>query len=173
MFGWKHMSLVLMVGGVLAGCTESGDGYRELGEVDDVTNTAPPEHHHHHESGPHGGHILEFGEYHGEITMDESRVVSVYVLGDDAETAVPLAEASAVLHLHQGEEELEIDLVAAPLEGEGDGMSSRFQSAAAALPDSVKDLEGIHGEVVLKTGDKSFTAKVEHDHGHDDHGHDH
>jgi len=154
----------------LVGCTGGDDSYKPLTEADDVENTHVDDHHHHdHASGPNGGHILEFGDYHGEITMGEDRVVSVYVLGDDAKTAVPVADGSVTLKLTVGEETQEIALTAAPLEGEADGQSSRFTAAADAIPESVKDIEGIAGSIDLKVGDKTHTAKVSHDH----HGHDH
>lgn len=157
----------------MAGCPSGGDeDLRELGEADNVTNTDPV-HEHHHDEGPHGGHILEFGDYHGEITHKDG-IVTVYVLGDDAETAVPLEGASAVLNLKSGDETVEIALTASPEEGEAEGSSSRYTSAAGALPESVKDIEEVEGSVVLKVGDKSMTAEVEHEHDHDhDHDDDH
>lgn len=160
---------VLGLSFTLTGCVGSEGEYRELGEGDNVTNTAPPEeHHHHHDEGPHGGHILEFGDYHGEIVFADG-TVSVYVLGDDAETAVPLENASAVLKLGSGDESKEIALAATPQEGEAEGSSSRYSAAAADLPEGIKDLEDITGSVLLTVGEKTLTAKVEHDHDHHDH----
>ncbi len=152
---------------IVSGCPKGSDT-RELGEGDDVTNTAPPEHHHHDE-GPHGGHILEFGEYHGEITHKDG-IVTVYILGGDAKTSVPLEGATAVLNLKSGDKTVEIALAASPEEGEAEGSSSKYASAAGALPEGVKDLEAIEGSVVITMGEKTLTAKVEHDH---DHGHAH
>ncbi len=157
---------------IMAGCPSGDEGLRELGDADDVTNTDPVDEHHH-DVGPNGGHILEFGDYHGEITHKDG-IVSVYVLGDDAKTAVPLEVAGAVLNLKSGEETVEISLTASPLDGEAEGTSSRFVTEAGAVPESVKDIEDIEGSVVLKVGDKSLTAEIEHDHDHDhDHGDDH
>lgn len=165
-----QFSMVLCLGFVMAGCPSGGDEeLRELGEADNVTNTDPVDEHDHDE-GPHGGHILEFGDYHGEITHKDG-IVTVYVLGGDAETAVPLEGASAVLNLKTGDETIEIALTASPQDGEAEGSSSRYVSAAGAVPESVKDVEEIEGSVVLKVGDKSMTAAIEHD--HDDHDHDH
>ncbi|MEW4490576.1 hypothetical protein AB1L42_21000 [Thalassoglobus sp. JC818] len=156
------LALGLMV--AIHGCG-SDDGYRELGDVDDVVNTDPV-HDHHHAEGPHGGHILEFGDYHGEIVYSDG-LVSVYILGDDAETAVPLEAATSTLMLGEGDDVTVIELAANPLEGEAEGTTSRFTSAEGALPESVDDIEEITGQVEVKAGDKSMTAKVTHDHDHD------
>lgn len=152
---------------LLLGCPQAKEPYRELGAKDDVTNTAPAEHHDDHDEGPHGGHILELGKYHGELTMDQGRVVTLYILGGDVKTAVPLADASAVLHAHVGNEEKEIPLTAAPLEGETDGKTSRFTAAADAIPEAIKDIEDLKGEVVLTVGGEKTTAEITHDHDHD------
>ncbi|MCA9080432.1 MAG: hypothetical protein KDA58_07725 [Planctomycetaceae bacterium] len=165
------LSTSLLCCGLLLGCP-AGDEYNTVPQTD-VTNTDPV--HEHAPHGPHGGHILELGAYHGEIAMGEDRVVSLYVLGEDAATAVPVEGATATLHLENGEEHLDIALTAAPLEGEADGSSSRFSSAADAIPEAIKDIEGLKGEVELKVGDTTAKASLSHDHeGHDhDHGHAH
>lgn len=157
------LSLALLL---LVGCNRGGGGgYRELGQQDDVTNV-DPHGHHHHDHGPHGGHIIELGNYHGEITMDESRTVTVYLLGDDAETAAPAANATLTLLLKVGEDELEIPLTSSPLEGEEDGLSSRYVAAADAIPESIDDIEEVQGSVRLTIGEETVTGKIEHDHHH-------
>ncbi len=163
-----YLATALCLALVASGCPKSGDGTRTLGEGDDVTNTSPPEHHHHDE-GPHGGHILEFGDYHGEIAHKDG-IVTVYILGDDAETAVPLEGATAVLKLKSGEETVDVALAASPQEGEAEGSSSAYASAEGGLPEGVKDIEDIEGSVEIKMGEKTLTATIEHDH---DHAHDH
>jgi len=167
------MNRVLVLASLLLplmwGCVDNGGEYRELTEADDVENTH--EHHHHdHAEGPHGGHILEFGKYHGEITMAEDRTVSVYVLGmDDMSKSVPVA-GSATLHVKVGEEEQTLELTAAPEEGEPEGQSSRYTTNA--IPESIKDIEGIAGHVELKIGEETLKAEISHDHhGHDHHDH--
>jgi len=168
-----QFSMVLCLTLFVAGCPSGNEDLRELGETDNVVNTDPVEEHdHHHDEGPHGGHILEFGDYHGEITHKDG-IVTVYVLGNDAETAVPLEVASAVLNLNSGEETVEIALTASPQDGETEGTSSRYVSAAGAVPESVKDVEDIEGSIVLTVGDKSMTAEIEHDHDHHEHDDDH
>lgn len=163
--------LIICLSICFLGCVGSQDDFRELDETDNVTNTAPPEEHdHHHEEGPHGGHILEFGDYHAEIAFADG-VVSLYPLSDDIKTAVPLEGTTVVLNLVVGEETKEIPLGADPQEGDAEGAASKFSSAAGSLPDSVKDIEDIVGSVVVTKGDDKLTAKIEHDHDH--HHHDH
>ena len=159
---------------ICSGCpTESGSSYRELGKTDDVTNVDPLDHHHH-DHGPHGGHILEFGKWHGEVVMGDDRTVTVYILGGDAETAAPLADATAVLHLHVGGEETEVPLTASPQEGDPENQTSRFVASADVIPESIDDIEKLHGEVVLTVAGETVTGEITHDHDHDhDHGHDH
>ncbi|WP_437204755.1 hypothetical protein [Planctomicrobium sp. SH664] len=125
-------------------------------------------HDHHHDHGPHGGHIIELGEHHGEVSFSTDRVLTLYILGADAKTAVPVADATAALHLHTGTEEKEYALKAAPLEGETDGKTSVF--TVTGLPDSIKDIEDVKGEIILTIAGKSVTAELAHDH-HDDHKH--
>lgn len=167
------MNRVLVLASLLLplmwGCVDNGGEYRELTEADDVENTH--EHHHHdHAEGPHGGHVLEFGKYHGEITMGKDRTVSVYVLGmEDMSKAIPVA-GTATLHLKVGEEEQAIELTAAPQEGEAEGESSRYTTTE--IPESIKDIEGIAGHVELKVGEETMKAEISHDHhGHDHHDH--
>lgn len=158
------MALPLMLG-----CPQGGN-HREFGEGDNVTNTDP--HDHHHEHGPNGGHILELGEYHGEIAVTDGRVLTLFVLGEDAKTPAPVADATAKALLKVGSETKEIPLASSPLEGETDGKSSRFAAAADALPAEIVDIEGVDGEIILIVGGKEHKASASHDHGHD-HDHDH
>lgn len=164
---WLLMNSLCLVA-MAVGCSSGDDEFRELGDNDNVTNTAPPEHHDH-GAGPHGGHILEFGDYHGEIAFADG-VISVYILGDDAETPVAVAEASAVVKLKIADKTEEVTLTASPQTGETDGKTSLFVSGEDGVPEAVKDIEDIHGSVVLTVGDKELIAEVTHDHGH---GHDH
>lgn len=160
------LGLVLLL---FVGCNPGGGGgYRELGQQDDVSNV-DPHGHHHHDHGPHGGHIIELGHYHGEITMDQSRAITVYLLGDDAETAAPAANAVLVLLLKSGEEELEIPLTSSPLEGETDGASSRYVATGDLIPEGIDDLEKVEGSVRLTIGEETTTGKIEHDHDHHHH----
>lgn len=167
---WKLTASAAICCGLLWGCVGESDNYSTLKPEEHVENEDGHEHHAH---GPHGGHILELGDQHAELAMGADRVVSVYLLGDDAQTATPVAieGTSAHLHLHIGDKEQEVELTAAPLEGEAEGQTSRFVSTAEAVPAAIADIEGIEGEVFVKIGETEKTAEIGHDHGHEGHAH--
>jgi hypothetical protein len=82
---------------------------------------------HAHGSGPHGGTITDWGggAYHVEFTVDhDKKEATVYILGGDEKTPAPIKAEK--IHLVIDDPMTEMDLGAAPLEGEADGMSSRF-----------------------------------------------
>jgi hypothetical protein len=157
---------------VAVGCN-SGSEFRELTEKD-AKQTAPVTgHDHDHEHGPHDGHILELKDHHGEIVLETSRKLTLYILDGSLKNAVPLEDATAEAKLKIGGEDVTVALAALPLETDGEGKASRFQSAEP-LPESIKDLEDVEGEVTLTVGGSPVTAPIGHDHAHgDDHGHDH
>jgi hypothetical protein len=145
-----------------AGCnSESGD-YKQLTEKDAAETPAVVDDHHH-EHGPHEGHVIELGEHHGEVVLESDRKLTLYLLDGELNNAVPLGDATASAKLKIGTEEQTVELKPLPLEGEADGKSSRFQSAEP-LPESVKDLEGVEGDVTLTVGGKSTTGAIEHHH---------
>ncbi|MFG0336236.1 MAG: hypothetical protein ACF8TS_22995 [Maioricimonas sp. JB049] len=171
---WKpSLSAVALGVALLCGCG-GGEEYREFGETDDVTNTAPADdhHHHHHDLGPNGGHLVELGDeqYHAEVVLDASeRILTVYLLGPDAKSPAPIAAEELTFNLDAGDKPQTITLVAIPVEADGENMASRFVSEADALPESVQDAEDLHGSVAVMIDGTSLTGKVSHDH----HGHDH
>lgn len=82
---------------------------------------------HSHGSGPHGGAVADWGggAYHVEFTVDhDAKKATVYVLGSDGKTAAPIKAPAITLIIDEPATELELQ--AEPLEGETDGMSSRF-----------------------------------------------
>lgn len=156
----SHCILLILV----IGCS-SGDGeYRELDDNDNVTNTDLPEHHDH-AAGPHGGQILEFGDYHGEIAFANG-IISVYVLDNNAENPVAVGNGSTIIKLEMGDKTEEVVLTASPQPGEADGTTSLFVSSEDAVPEAVQDIEDILGTVVLTVGEEKFTTEVTHDHDH-------
>ncbi len=81
----------------------------------------------HHGSAPHGGTIAEWGDgnYHIEFTVDhDKKETVVYILGGDAKTAVPVKADKVLLSIT--EPAFQVELLPQPLEGEAQGMSSRF-----------------------------------------------
>lgn len=155
--------LALAIG--LLGCTAGKDDYKPLTDSTELEHME--EAHDHGHEGPHGGHILELGPYHGEITMGENRQIKIYILGGDVKTAQPVKDGQITLMLEGAEP---ISLTAAPAEGETDGMSSVFVTPDGSVPEAFKDIEAVHGSVKLAVEGNEATAAIEHDH---DHGHAH
>jgi hypothetical protein len=106
----------------------------------------PAEHGHDHGAGPHDGTIGEFGggRYHIEFVANhEKQEATVYVLGEDAKTPAPLKTDKLVLSLG----DVQVDLAAQPLEGEADGMSSRFVGTHESLGKEQEFAGTVTGEV--------------------------
>ena len=85
------------------------------------------EHAHGHGAGPHDGTLADWGggKYHVEFTVDhEKQEATVYVLGSDEKSPAPIKTDKISLTI--GDPELQADLLPVPLEGETDGLSSRF-----------------------------------------------
>lgn len=101
-----------------------------------------------HGAGPHGGTLTDWGggAYHVEFTVDHDRKeATVYILGSDEKSPVPIKADKIQLVINDPMTELE--LVAKPLEGEAEGMSSRFVGAHDTIG-IVKEFTGtISGEI--------------------------
>jgi hypothetical protein len=175
MTAWKLFACFIPLALLSLGCPAEEE-YREFGEGDDVTNVAPPDEHAH-VHGPHDGHVIELGdeEYHAEVVLGSDRKLVVYILGPDAATSAPIMAAAITVNLEAGETPTALTLNAVPQEGEADGQSSRFELTDGTVPESVTNIEEVHGDLVIAVGDKTYTAEIGHDHGHDhgDHDHDH
>jgi hypothetical protein len=80
---------------------------------------------HDHGPGPHGGTIIEFGQWHGEFDVNhKTKEATVYILGSDAKTAAPIHVEKLLISIKTPQFQLE--LKAAPQEGDPAGKSSRF-----------------------------------------------
>jgi hypothetical protein len=85
------------------------------------------EHGHGHGAGPHEGTLADWGggKYHVEFTVDhDKQEATVYVLGSDEKSATPVKADKVLLNI--GDPELQAELLPVPLDGETDGLSSRF-----------------------------------------------
>jgi hypothetical protein len=85
------------------------------------------EHAHGHGAGPHDGTLADWGggKYHVEFTVDhDKQEATVYVLGSDEKSPAPIKADKVLLTI--GDPELMAELLPVPLEGETDGLSSRF-----------------------------------------------
>jgi hypothetical protein len=103
---------------------------------------------HDHGSAPHGGTLTDWGggAYHVEFTVDhDKKEATVYIIGSDAKSPAPIKAEKIQLVIDDPMTELE--LVAQPLEGETDGMSSRFVGTHDTIG-IVKEFSGtISGDV--------------------------
>lgn len=84
---------------------------------------------HGHGAGPHEGTLADWGggKYHVEFTVDhDKKEATVYVLGGDEKSPSPIKTADGTLLLTINEPSFQVNLQAAPLDGETDGMSSRY-----------------------------------------------
>jgi hypothetical protein len=80
---------------------------------------------HDHGPGPHAGTIIEFGKWHGEFTVNhKTQEATVYILAADAKTAVALQVEKPLLSIKTPQ--FQVDLKAAPQEGDPAGKASRF-----------------------------------------------
>lgn len=82
-----------------------------------------------HGAGPHDGTLADWGggKYHVEFTVDhDKKEATVYVLGGDEKTPAPIKTSDGKLLLTINEPATQVELLASPLDGEPDGLSSRF-----------------------------------------------
>jgi hypothetical protein len=82
---------------------------------------------HSHGDAPHGGTIADWGggAYHVEFTVDhDAESATVYILGDDVQTAAPVDAQKLLLTIK--EPAFQVELTPDPLPGEAQGTSSRF-----------------------------------------------
>ncbi|MFG0336278.1 MAG: hypothetical protein ACF8TS_23210 [Maioricimonas sp. JB049] len=125
--------------------------------------------HAHPSVGPHHGDLVELGneEYHGEVLHDDDGLVTIYILGGDAKTIVPIDTAELTINVsHDGKPE-QFTLVEAPAPDDPEGKSSRF---VINSPDLVQHLEnGTKAKMTVMIEGRSYTGAVVHSH----HGHAH
>jgi len=108
----------------LIGCGKNEQGKPQAG-VDPATAVGDDDHHH--GDPPHGGLIADWGggAYHVEFTVDhDAQSATVYILGDDAHTQVPVRADKLLLTVN--EPQFEVELVADPQSGEPEGSASQF-----------------------------------------------
>lgn len=123
----------------------------------------------HPDEGPHKGHLIELGEeeYHAELVHDDAtKTVAIYLLGADAKTAVPIADAEITLNLVVAGEPMQAKLAAEKQPGDPEGQASKF-----AIVDE-KILEALEapkttGRLNVTIAGKSYSGNVEHEADHD------
>ena len=133
----KPIGCVLILAAVtgLVGCNSSSDT-----TADKAANAGSEHSHDHgvgtqdhsvqghgHGVGPHEGTIADWGggKFHVEFTVDHDRQeATVYILGSDEKTAIPID--AATIELAITDPEIQVTLQALPQDGEPEGKSSRF-----------------------------------------------
>jgi hypothetical protein len=117
-----------------------------------ASNTPAKDDHGHkhagHGAGPHEGVVADWGggKFHVEFTVDhDKQEATVYILGDDEKTAAPI-KASAIL-LSINDPKFQVELAAAPLDGEAEGTASRFIGKHESLGKVQEFAGSISGEI--------------------------
>ena len=123
------LAAILGLGVLFSGCGEAPAPAPATAPGPEPTagSGTPESEMHSHGAGPHGGALTDWGggAYHVEFTVDhEKKEATVYILGSDEKTPAPIKASS--IHLTINDPMTEMDLAAQPLEGEAEGMSSRF-----------------------------------------------
>jgi len=119
---------------------------------------------HSHGAGPHDGTLADWGggKYHVEFTVDhDKKEATVYVLGSDEKSAVPITAESVLLTIK--EPQLQAELLPVPLDGESDGKSSRFVGTHDGLA-TVMEYEGTMSAEVDGTPYAGNFKEEVHDH---------
>ena len=110
---------------------------------------------HSHDNPPHGGTYVDWGngKYHVEFTVNhDKQEATVYILGDDAVTALPIDATEIQLAIN--EPKFQIALKATPMDGEAEGVSSRFVGTHEGLG-VVREYEGT---IFGNTGGKQYSG---------------
>lgn len=119
-----------------------------------------------HGAGPHEGAVADWGggKFHVEFTVDhEKKEATVYVLGSDEKTPAPVKSDKILLTIK--DPKFQVELTAKPLDGEKDGLASRFVGNHDSLG-KVQEFAGtMSGEVdgTPYAGDFAEEAHAAHD----------
>lgn len=121
---------------------------------------------HSHGVGPHGGTVADWGggKFHVEFTVDHNKQeATVYVLGTDEKTTVPIDAAEIALTIK--EPSINATLKASPQEGDPEGKASRFVGTDKGLG-VVREYEGSISGVVDGTPYSGTFKEEPHGHKH-------
>ncbi|MBI1314379.1 hypothetical protein GC176_24045 [bacterium] len=157
----------------LLGCADSGSDYQQVTPEAAKAAADSHDHDHAHAHGPNGGDLVELGDHsiHAEVVFDEGTgKLDVYLLGEDAKTAHPVALTDLTLSFAHGDESEDFTLAAAPLDGEPEGQSSRFSLTNSEIVEEFHEhSEGANLHFTLNG--KDYKGAVHHHHDHADHDH--
>ncbi len=120
-----------------------------------------------HGAGPHGGAVADWGggKYHVEFTADHNKKeATVYLLGSDEKSPAPIKADKILLSIK--DPTFQVELAAKPMDGEKDGVASRFVGTHDSLG-KVQEFAGtISGEIdgTPYAGEFNEDAHGAHDH---------
>ena len=185
MLSWKHGLTVASLVGLISfsGCDKPASAPQTSSPKASATHdeSKPHDHgegsHEHkdeagghgHGAGPHEGTLADWGggKYHVEFTVDhDKKEATVYILGSDEKSATPIKAAEGKILLAITEPAFQVELKAAPLDGEKDGLSSKFVGQHEKLG-TVREFAGtISGEIDGTPYAADFKEEPHGDHDH-------
>lgn len=124
------------------------------------------DHGHSHGDAPHGGTLFDWGggAFHAEFVVDhEKQEATVYILGGDAKTPAQIKADKLLLTIDEPATELE--LLPVRMEGEDEGMSSRFVGKHENMG-TVREFSGTVSGVVVDTPYTGDFKEQSHGHAH-------
>lgn len=161
----KYITLALLAAIALTGCNNPPPKASNSTKpaLASASVTKKDAHDHSHDVGPHQGTIFDLGKYHAEFTVDhKTKQVTLYILGEDADTPVPVKIEK--LELTIKEPAFTVELKASPDKNDKDGKSSRF----IATHDNFGKEQEFEGTVAGSIEGKPSSGKFkEEDHDHD------
>jgi len=178
----NFLGLALLLTGylTLTGC-EPGAKTADNGDAPAGDGHGHDHAHHDHEVGPNGGDVIVLGDYHAELVhKKKSNLVSVYLLDGTMKKPLPVdATEEVLLNLTVQGNPAQFTLAAAPLDGDPEGKTSRFELDDAVLADLLSGEDDVTGRLNVTIDGTDQVGEIDHhahDHAHDhgDHeGHDH
>lgn len=169
--GFKLAAALCVLTTFTLGCGGSGD-YKTATQL--KQETGHDDHGHEHgPAGPNGGSLFslakDFKDVQGEIVVDGKRhALIIFLLGSDGKT--PYTTTATEVEL-AGEGGDKLVLKAAPLEGEADGKTSRYELVDEAKIHELIEAGFIHGTARITIDEKVYTpfldVHMDHDHDHD------
>lgn len=159
----KKIITLLVACALIAGCNQPANPTKVVVKSSPANTTTAKGHDHSHDVGPHKGTIFDLGKYHGEFTVDhKKKEVTVYILGDDMDTPVPVVAEKLTLTIKAPA--FSVELKAVPDAKDPAGKSSRY----VATHDNFAKEQEFEGTVAGSIEGKPSEGKFkEEDHDHD------
>jgi hypothetical protein len=151
------------------GCSQNGPAPAKVEHAHDHEHEGHA--HEHGEHGPHEGDLIELGggKYHAEVVHDDdTKLVTIYLLAEDAKSPTAIAEDSLVIHAVVDGRPQKFVLPAKPQEGDAEGQTSRFETADGALVAALDNAASKANFSVTIAG-RPYAGSIEahdHEHGH-------